>query len=78
VGDQGEWRRANGGGRAAIAAFRRAGWRVVRRRGSHAILEKAGKPNLVIPMHRAVAPFLLLSQVRRAGLTEKEFLALLR
>jgi hypothetical protein len=28
-------------------------------------------------MHRKVAPLLLLSQVRRAGLNEDEFLALL-
>jgi predicted RNA binding protein YcfA (HicA-like mRNA interferase family) len=64
-------------GRAAVAAFIRAGWHVARRRGSHVILKKPGRPNLVIPMHRTVAPFLLLSQVRRAGLTEDEFVALL-
>jgi len=46
-------------GRRAVAAFRRAGWEVARQRGSHAILKKRGKPNLVIPMHRTVAPFLL-------------------
>jgi predicted RNA binding protein YcfA (HicA-like mRNA interferase family) len=63
-------------GRAAVAAFSRAGWQVARQRGSHVILKKPGKPNLVIPMHRRVAPFLLLSQVRRAGLTEDQFLEL--
>jgi len=50
---------------------------IARQKGSHVILRKAGKPNLVIPMHRTVAPFLLLGQVRRAGLTEDEFLGLL-
>jgi predicted RNA binding protein YcfA (HicA-like mRNA interferase family) len=64
-------------GRAAVKAFCRAGWTLARQRGSHAILTKEGLPNLVIPMHRVVAPFLLLSQVRRAGLTEDEFLSLL-
>jgi predicted RNA binding protein YcfA (HicA-like mRNA interferase family) len=64
-------------GRAAVAAFIRAGWQVARQKGSHVILKKAGKPNLVIPMHRTLAPFLLLSQIRRAGLTEEEFLTLL-
>ena len=64
-------------GRAAVAAFCRCGWKVARQRGSHTVLQKRGKPNLVIPMHRAVAPFLLLSQIRRAGLTEDEFLELL-
>lgn len=65
-------------GRKAVAAFRRAGWEKVRQKGSHAILKKRNKPNLVIPMHRTVAPFLLLSQIRRAGLTEAEFLDLLK
>lgn len=65
-------------GRAAAAAFVRAGWKVARQKGSHIILRKPGRPNLVIPAHRTVAPFLLLSQVRRAGLTEEEFVALLK
>ena len=65
-------------GRAAVAAFSRAGWQVARQKGSHVILKRPGKPNLVIPMHRTVAPFLLLSQIRRAGITEDEFLHLLR
>jgi predicted RNA binding protein YcfA (HicA-like mRNA interferase family) len=64
-------------GRKVAAAFCRAGWMIARQKGSHVILRKAGKPNLVIPMHRTVAPFLLLSQVRRAGLTDDEFLRLL-
>ena len=64
-------------GRKAVAALCRAGWAIARQKGSHVILRKAGKPNLVIPMHRTVAPFLLVSQVRRAGLTEDEFLRLL-
>jgi predicted RNA binding protein YcfA (HicA-like mRNA interferase family) len=65
-------------GRRAVAAFVRASWRLVRQRGSHAILSKSGKPNLVIPMHKSVAPFLLSAQIRRAGLTEDQFIILLR
>ncbi|MCK4625113.1 MAG: type II toxin-antitoxin system HicA family toxin [Phycisphaerae bacterium] len=64
-------------GRKAVAAFCRAGYRVARQRGSHIILRRRGYPNLVIPNHRSVAPFLLRAQVRRAGLTEEEFLDLL-
>lgn len=64
-------------GRKAAAAFRRAGYRPVRQTGSHMILERSGSPPLVIPMHHAVAPFLLRAQIRRAGLTEAEFLKLL-
>ena len=65
-------------GSRAIAAFRRAGYRLVRRKGSHVILQKRGLPNLVIPSHRTLAPFLLRSQIRRAGLSEEEFLDLLK
>ena len=65
-------------GRRAVAAFSRAGRKLARQKGSHTILKKRGKPNLVIPMHRTVAPFLLRSQIRRGGLTEEQFLELLR
>ena len=65
-------------GRRAVAAFCRIGYKVARQRGSHVILRKRGMPNLVIPSHRSVAPFLLRSQIRRAGLTEEEFIELLR
>ena len=65
-------------GRRAVAAFCRAGWELARQKGSHAILKKRGKSNLVIPMHRTVSPFLLRSQIRRAALTEEQFLELLR
>jgi len=65
-------------GRKVVAAFCRAGWEQARQKGSHIILKKRGKPNLVIPSHRSVAPFLLRTQIRRAGLTEDEFLALLK
>ena len=64
-------------GRRAVEAFRRAGFVVLRQRGSHVILSRTGRPHLVIPNHRAVAPFLLRAQIRRAGLTEEQFIALL-
>ena len=64
-------------GRRAVAAFCRAGSRVARQRGSHVILRRRGSPNLVIPSHRSVAPSLLRAQLRRADLTEQEFLELL-
>jgi len=65
-------------GRAAVAAFGRAGFSFLRQKGSHVVLAKSGRPNLVIPLHRSIAPFLLRSQIRRAGLTEEGFLELLR
>ncbi len=64
-------------GARAVAAFRRAGFEVARQKGSHVVLKSSGKPHLVIPMHRSLSPFLLRSQLRRAGLTEDEFLRLL-
>ena len=41
------------------------------------ILERPGFPSLTIPAHRSVSPFLLRSQIRRAGITEEEFMKLL-
>jgi predicted RNA binding protein YcfA (HicA-like mRNA interferase family) len=64
-------------GQRFTAALGRAGYEVVRHRGSHVIVGKSGQPNLVIPGHREVAPFLLRSQIRRAGLTEDELISLL-
>ena len=46
--------------------------------GSHVILSKRGAQSLVIPSYRSLAPFLLRSQIRRAGLSEEEFLELLK
>ena len=65
-------------GARAVAAFCRTGYRVIRRRGSHVILKGRGKPALVIPLRRSLAPFLLRSQIHRAGLSEEEFLDLLK
>jgi predicted RNA binding protein YcfA (HicA-like mRNA interferase family) len=65
-------------GKRAAAAFCRAGYSQVRQKGSHIILVRTGWPNLVIPAHRSVAPFLLRSQIRRAGISEEQFLALLK
>lgn len=65
-------------GRAAVAAFCRAGYAVARQKGSHVILQKEGSPSLVIPAHRSVAPFLLRNQIRRAGLSEEQFQELLK
>ncbi len=64
-------------GSKAIRAFERAGYMAGRPEGSHVKLKKPGCTNLVIPMHREVSPFLLRSQIKRAGLSEEEFLRLL-
>ena len=64
-------------GRKAVRAFERAGFVAGMPEGSHVTLKKPGFPILVIPLHREVAPFLLRSQIKRAGLTEQQFLELL-
>ena len=65
-------------GKEAVKAFVKSGYNHVHTSGDHAILQKAGFPTLSIPLHKEVARFLLKSQVKRANLTEEEFLRLLR
>jgi predicted RNA binding protein YcfA (HicA-like mRNA interferase family) len=60
-----------------IKAFERAGWRVVGRKGSHVKLTKEGNINILsIPVHKGkpIKQGLLKDQIKRAGLTEEEFL----
>jgi predicted RNA binding protein YcfA (HicA-like mRNA interferase family) len=64
-------------GRKAIHAFERAGFVAGKPEGSHVTLRKTGFPIIVVPLHREVSPFLLRSQIKRAGLTEQQFLELL-
>ncbi|MBI2007377.1 MAG: type II toxin-antitoxin system HicA family toxin [Candidatus Blackburnbacteria bacterium] len=68
---------ANISGKDAVKAFVRAGYKHIHTSGDHAILQKPGFPTLSIPLHKEVARFLLKSQVKRANLTDQEFLDLL-
>ncbi len=65
-------------GRAAVRAFIKSGYSHVHTSGDHAILQKESCPTLSIPLHKEVARFLLKTQIKRAGLTEKEFIRLLK
>lgn len=69
---------ANISGNEAVKAFTKAGYTYVHTSGDHAILQKPGFPTLLIPLHKEVARFLLKSQVRRAKLTEDQFIRLLK
>ncbi len=63
-----------------INAFERAGWVNKGQRGSHVKLVKPGNPNILsIPVHKGkpIKIGLLKDQMRKAGLTEEEFLELL-
>lgn len=67
-------------GQKHVAAFKRGGWVLVRKRsgGSHRVLKKDGVPHLLtIPCTRQpVKRPLLAAQINLAGLTEDEYLVL--
>jgi predicted RNA binding protein YcfA (HicA-like mRNA interferase family) len=61
-------------GREVVRAFEKHGWEIVRQRGSHIIMVKAGQNvTLSIPDHKEVARGTLRSLIRSAGLTVQEF-----
>ncbi len=65
-------------GRKAVGAFQRAGWAVARQRGSHVVLTKPGSIiTLSVPMHDPIGRGLLHDLIRKAGLSDDEFLDLL-
>lgn len=62
-----------------MRAFEKAGWQVMRQRGSHIVMIKDGvAANLSIPDHKEIDRGLLRSQIRKAGLTIEEFVELLK
>ena len=64
-----------------IKAFERAGWMVRNQTGSHVVLKKEGNPILLtIPVHKGkpIKKGLLLAQIKKAGLTEEDFLEFYR
>jgi predicted RNA binding protein YcfA (HicA-like mRNA interferase family) len=68
-------------GRRVVKALERAGYRIVRQRGSHVRLRDEDDPNhlpLTVPDHKTVKPGLLRKVLRDANLTVDEFIALLK
>jgi predicted RNA binding protein YcfA (HicA-like mRNA interferase family) len=62
----------------AIAAFQRAGFRVLRQKGSHALLYKEGSPLLVLPVHsKPLKIGLLKKELKKAGISPEDFAELL-
>lgn len=61
-----------------LKAFVKAGYRHTHTSGDHAILQRKDLPTLSIPLHKEVARFLLKTQIKRAKLTEAEFIKLLK
>jgi predicted RNA binding protein YcfA (HicA-like mRNA interferase family) len=65
-------------GAEVVRAFEKAGWRLDRQRGSHAILVKPGHiASLSVPQHKEVAPGTLRAFIRSSGMAVDEFAALL-
>jgi predicted RNA binding protein YcfA (HicA-like mRNA interferase family) len=63
-----------------IRAFEKAGWVNRGQKGSHAKMTKEGNPNILsIPVHKGKTTKigLLKDQIKKSGLTEEEFLALI-
>ncbi|OGE09898.1 hypothetical protein A3A60_04905 [Candidatus Curtissbacteria bacterium RIFCSPLOWO2_01_FULL_42_26] len=65
---------ANISGKKAVRAFTKFGYVHVHTSGDHAILQKPNAPTLSIPLHKEVAPYLLRSQIKKAGIKIEEFL----
>jgi predicted RNA binding protein YcfA (HicA-like mRNA interferase family) len=65
--------------REVVRAFERLGWRIVRQRGSHIVLTKAGAlATLSLPEHPRVARGTLRCLIAAAGVTVEQFLAAVR
>jgi len=61
-------------GAEAVGKFQRAGWSVVRQKGSHVMLTKLGYQwTLSAPLHSELGPGLLRKLIRQAGLSIEEF-----
>ncbi|MEM2981317.1 MAG: type II toxin-antitoxin system HicA family toxin [Thermoproteota archaeon] len=58
----------------------KAGFKIIRQRGSHIIMMNKRRVRIVVPMHpgKDVKPSLVNMIIKEAGLTREEFLKLLR
>jgi predicted RNA binding protein YcfA (HicA-like mRNA interferase family) len=67
-------------GREAVKALYKAGFRVVRQRGSHVRLEKMKEDRMIkltVPLHKSLKKGTLRRIIEDAGLTVEEFNGLL-
>ncbi|MBC5796549.1 MAG: type II toxin-antitoxin system HicA family toxin [Dolichospermum sp.] len=67
-------RLSNISGKQAVKIFEKLGYVVDHQTGSHIILWHESKPILSVPNHKELAPGLLRSLIRQAGITVDEFL----
>jgi len=65
-------------GRKAVSAFEKAGFKILRQKGSHCLLYKEGSPLLVIPIHPGPLKIgLLKKEIKKSGLSVEKFQELL-
>ncbi len=67
-------RLSNISGKEAVKVFEKFDYILDHQTGSHMILWHESKPTLSVPNHRELAPGLLRSLIRQAGITVDEFL----
>ncbi|MBE9237747.1 type II toxin-antitoxin system HicA family toxin [Anabaena aphanizomenioides LEGE 00250] len=67
-------RLSNISGKQAVKIFEKLGYVVDHQTGSHIILWHESKPILSVLNHKELAPGLLRSLIRQAGITVDEFL----
>ena len=61
--------------RRVLAALRRSGWVVIRHRGSHRVLAKPGRPDVIFAFHdgEEIGPRMLARIARQTGLKREDF-----
>jgi predicted RNA binding protein YcfA (HicA-like mRNA interferase family) len=67
-------------GKELIRALQRAGFVVLRQKGSHVSLEKRGNGNFwrtIVPMHREIRPATLSDILNQTGLSKEDLAELL-
>lgn len=64
-------------GAQAVRALQRLGFAIVRQRGSHIRMEKAGL-GVTVPAHGSIAPGTLQSVLRQARVSVEEFVEAIR
>jgi len=61
-------------GAEAVKKFQKAGWTVVRQKGSHVMLTKSGYQwTLSVPLHNELGPGLLRKLIKQAELSPEQF-----
>ncbi|MBO3799235.1 MAG: type II toxin-antitoxin system HicA family toxin [Thermoproteota archaeon] len=63
--------------REVVKALSKRGFKVVRQRGSHLILEGPEHRFTVVPRHETIAPATLIKILSQVGVTKEEFIKLL-